>query len=363
MIIGVLSDTHHDRANAVSHIMAEFKRRGVKLIIHCGDIAHKHLNPELFGGLPVICALVEEQVGEAVFQAPPAGWIYTVPGDRIRQITPYVRAYIGHKRAFEFLTGSEQKLNEMLSEIRKQHDGVRWLFTGHTHHQIYKRGKLIDLINPGAVEDSLDGGYEFAVLDTDTEEMVFSRILRTKPVTPSFSVGVISDSLNISEMDSDFWARLREEFEKRGVSHVIHCGNIAMGDIGRSELEGFRVHYNLRPDQKNPKSFENWERITEEDPTVAINGYRFYIQLNLGVNLLDQSEVDMHMFCLKLRQRFPETSYVLCGATNDALYEEGEQARIINPGDCLNDRSFAVICLPRAEIIFGHVPVDPLPTI
>jgi len=362
MIIGILSDTHHDRANAVPHIMAEFLKRGVQLIIHCGDIEPKHLDPKLFGGLPVICALTEGQVEKEEFQTPPEGWIYTTPGNRIVQVAEGICFYLGHKRAFEFLTGSEKKLNEMLSSIRRDHDGVRFLFTGHTHHGIYKRGRLIDLINPGAVEDSLDG-YEFAVLDTTTEEIVFSRIPKTKPVKQTFSVGVISDSLNIGDMDVDFWVRLRAELESRGVTHVIHCGNIAMGDIGRPELSGFIVHYNLRPDQKDSKSFKNWERIPVEDPTVTIGGYKFYVQLDLGATLLEQSEVDMHMFCLKLRQKFPETSYVLCGATNDALYEEGEQARIINPGDCLNDRSFCVICLPRAEITFGHVPVDPLPAI
>jgi predicted phosphodiesterase len=370
MKLGIVADTHHDKANALEHIIAEFKKRGVEVIIHCGDITAKHLNPDLFGGLPVICALVEEQVGTEAFLTPPAGWKYTEPGDRIRHITPYVRAYIGHKRAFEFLTGSEKKLNEMLNEIRRKHDGVRYLFAGHTHHGIYKRGKLIDFINPGAVEDSLDGGYEFAVLDTDTEEIVFSRILRTTPVKakPPFSVGVISDSLNISDMDVNFWVKLRKEFENRGVSHVIHCGNIALCDVGQPELAGFKVSYNLRTDQlrHDPNSagrFENWKRITAEDPIVEINGYKFYVQLDLGATLLDQSEVDMHVFCLKLRQKYPETSYVLCGFTNDALYEEGEQSRIINPGDCLNDRGFAVICLPRAEITFGHVPVDPLPAI
>ena len=362
MIIGILSDTHHDRANAIPHIIAEFKKRGVELIIHCGDIEAKHLKPELFGGLSVICALTEGQAEKEEFQTPPIGWMYTTPGNRIVRVANDICFYLGHKRAFEFLTGSEQSLNAMLSEIRRDHDGVRYLFTGHTHHGISKRGQLIDLINPGAVEDSLDG-YEFAVLDTETEELVFSRIPRTTPIRPTFSVGVISDSLNISDMDVDFWARLRTEFENRGVTTVIHCGNIAMGDIGRPEFDGFQVYYNLRPDQKDSKAFRNWERISAEDPTVTIEGYKFYIQLDLGATLLEQSEVDMHMFCLKLRQLFPETSYVLCGATNDALYIEGEQARIINPGDCLNDRSFCVICLPRAEITFGHVPVDPLPVI
>ena len=49
MIIGILSDTHHDRANAIPHVVEEFKKRGVETIFHCGDIEPKHLNYELFG--------------------------------------------------------------------------------------------------------------------------------------------------------------------------------------------------------------------------------------------------------------------------------------------------------------------------
>jgi predicted phosphodiesterase len=38
MILGILSDTHHDTAQAIPHVVAEFQRRGVELIFHCGDI-------------------------------------------------------------------------------------------------------------------------------------------------------------------------------------------------------------------------------------------------------------------------------------------------------------------------------------
>jgi putative phosphoesterase len=37
MIIGVLSDTH-GRAGTVANALAEFRARGVELLIHCGDI-------------------------------------------------------------------------------------------------------------------------------------------------------------------------------------------------------------------------------------------------------------------------------------------------------------------------------------
>jgi predicted phosphodiesterase len=358
MIWGVIADTHEDKMNALAHIMAEFKKRNVEAIVHAGDIEPKHLKAELFGNLPVICALTESQIKKKEFARPPKGWIFTQPGKRVYNFCN-TKIYVGHKRAFEFLTGSEADLVHTLNIIRKDNDLVRWLFSGHTHHQIYKQGHLINFVNPGAVESSFEG-YEFAVINTETDEIVFSRLPKTKPLKERFSVGVISDSLNISDLDADFWKRLAEEFKKHNIKHCIHCGNLAEHDIGRKELEGFEVYYTLRSDQKNRSAPGNWHLIAAEQPVVEINGYRFYVQLYLGADLLEQSEYDMHRLCLKLRRQYPEIDFVLCGFTNDAFYEEGEQVRIINPGDIVKDRNYAVISLPNAEITFSRVPVEPL---
>lgn len=359
MIWGILSDTHKDRMNAIPHIIAEFKKRGVEVIIHCGDIKVEHLDPDLFGKLPVVCALVEEQAENPKFATPPNNWRFTRPKDRIIDIGD-TRLYVGHKRAFEFLAGSEAKLMETLNTIRRDHEWVRWLFSGHTHHQIYNQSHLINFVNPGAVEDSFDG-FEFAIINTEIDEIIFSRILPTTPTKKPFSIGAISDSLNISELDPYFWKGLAEKFKENNVGHIIHCGNLALEDVGQEELKDFEVHYNLRPDQTHVKnSPKNWHLIPQDEPVVKINGYRFYVQLDLGATLLEQSEYDMHLLCLNLRRKHPEISFVLCGFTNNAFLEEGEEVRIINPGDVVKDRSFAVITLPCTEITFGHVPVEPL---
>ena len=362
MILGVLSDTHEDEAVAIPHIIAEFKKRHVELIIHCGDIAIKHLDPNLFGGLPVVCALTKEQSEKTDFPDPPKGWTFTRHGNRIYQLTEYQRAYIGHATSFEFLIGSEAKLEQKLHEVRTQCDDVRYFFSGHTHHQIYKQGHLVNFVNPGAVEDSFDG-YEFAVINTKIQEIVYCRIPKTVSSKKTFSVGVISDSFDISEMDSTFWAKLATEFKKRGVNHIIHCGNISMKDIGRPEFEGMSVNYYLRPkDQKYDGSHPGWTQIPGEHPIVDIEGCKFCVQRELGADLEEKSEYQMHKLCLGLRREYPEISYVLCGLTNHAFLEEGSEVRIINPGGIgRGDRNFAVICLPRTEITFGHVPVDPLP--
>ncbi|MBN2313683.1 MAG: metallophosphoesterase family protein [Sedimentisphaerales bacterium] len=360
MIIGVLSDTHHDRANAIPHIIKEFKKRKVEVIFHCGDIESKHLNPDLFGNLPVVCALIEEQKDREEFCFPPNGWRFTVPGDRIVTLPNGLRFYIGHKRAFEFLKGAEAELTKTLEEIRKDYDCVQWLFSGHTHHQIFKQDLLINFLNPGAVESSFDG-YEFAVIDTDTHQTTFSRIPTTKPVMRPFSIGIISDSLNISELDVNFWAQLAGQLRKKRIKHIIHCGNISVKDIGRKELSSFTVHYFLREDQINPSSVpDNWQLIPRQEPTVIIGGYRFHIQLELGVTILDKSEMDMHRLSLETRGKHPETNFILFGSTNYAFLEEGEQARIINPGDVVRGRNYAIIKLPTTEITFSSILPPPL---
>jgi predicted phosphodiesterase len=360
MIIGVLSDTHRDRANAIPHIVKEFKRRNVEVIFHCGDIEPKHLDEDLFGNLPVVCALIEEQKGTKEFCFPPRQWKFTEPEDRIVTLPNGLRFYVGHKRSFEFLTGAETELIKTLEEIRRDYDCVQCLFSGHTHHQIYKQDPLISFVNPGAVESSFDG-YEFAVIDTERNETTFSRIPSTKPVKRPFSVGIISDSLNVSELDADFWANLARECKKRRVKHIIHCGNISLKDVGRKELSGFTVHYFLRKDQKNPSNVpDNWKLISWERPTVSIGGYRFHVQLDLGVTILDKSEIDMHRLSLQTRSDYPETNFILFGSTNYAFLEEGEQVRIINPGDVVRDRNYAVITLPTTEITFSSILPPPL---
>ena len=355
MIIGILSDTHHDKINAIPYVVEEFKRRKVTIIFHCGDIDPKHLDCHLFGNLPVVCALIEEQRGIKDFCFPPHGWRFTVPGDRIVTLPNGQRFYVGHKRAFEFLTGAETELIKTMETIRRDYDCVQWLFSGHTHHQIYKQNPLISFVNPGAIEDSYDG-YEFAVLDTETKEITFSRIPKTKPVKKEFSVGIISDSLNISELDVDFWANSAKQFKKRKVKNIIHCGNINIGDIGREELNEFNIHYFLRADQKNPPEVKNnWKLICQEEPIVEVNGYKFYVQLDLGATILEQSEIDMHKLSLSIRKKYPETSFILFGSTNYAFLEEGEQVRIINPGDVVRDRSYSIVTLPNTEIVFSSI--------
>lgn len=361
MIALVLSDTHGIDEKIIRAIVKEgVEKRNIELIIHCGDIKPRHANSELFNGFPVFCALTEDQVENPAFQNPPPGWTYTMPGERIINVNG-IKMYLGHKRAFDFLRGSERSLQMFMDELRKDNDELRLVLCGHTHHQIFVQTPLVNFVNPGAVETGFNG-HEFAVIDTDTNQIVFSRQEKTKPIIPTFSVGVISDSSRISKLDTKFWEKFDKEMLERDVGIIIHCGNIAVEDIGRPELEKFTIYCNLRQDQlgKIKSVPPNWQIIPTEEPIVEINGYRFFVRHDLGISLIRRSEIDMGDLCLKLRRQFNELDFVLCGFTRNALLVEQEQTCIVNPGDVVRDRDFAVICLPRCEITFGHVPLDPI---
>lgn len=362
MKVGIMSDTHNDPQHATPHVIQQFKKRGVKLVVHCGDIEAQDLDAGLYGDFPVVCALNLEQVEKEKFCNCPPGWQFTVPDQRVVDVSG-VRMYVGHKRSWRFLVESEKSIMAFLEAWRKDHDGLRWFFAGHTHQQFYVKTPMAGLVNPGAVCNSCNG-HAYAIVDTDTNEVVFSRIPIGNPCEKTFSVGVISDTLKISQMDSNFWSHLATEFKTRDVTTIIHCGNIEASDIGRPELADFAVRVYLRDDQLHyeHKMPCNWRAIDRHETVVEVNGFRFFVQLDLGASFLDQTEIEMHSLCLAITKDFPALDYVLCGSECNALYVEDPHTSIINPGDAYRGRSFAVICLPdRQEITFGYVPVDPLP--
>jgi predicted phosphodiesterase len=384
-----MSDTHSDKSGATPHIIREFKRRGVEVIFHCGDLSKEDLvkGENLYEKLPVTYALVDGQNTDQFFvDNCPKGWQFTRANDRVRQLIDGTWVYIGHKYHLHFLRASETDFNAMLTALREKFDGLRYVFGGHLHFQTYKQGQLISFINPGAMENdvgcgAVGYGYEYAVVDTDTGEIVFSRILPAMDDRPTFSLGIISDSLDISHRDGTYWTRLAKEFKARDVSHIIHCGNLALEDIGRPELADFvAVHYTILNDQvsdhrklqKSGKIPSYWRVISEENPDdgaiVDISGpgenpyiWRCYVQLDLGLKFKTISEMGMDSMAMQIRRKYPQTEFVLCGFTREGLLVEGQQVTTINPGNVNTDRSFAVICLPRREITFGHVPYSVLP--
>ncbi|MDP2910131.1 MAG: metallophosphoesterase family protein, partial [bacterium] len=290
MKIGALSDTHYTK-NPILPIISIFKEKGVEQVIHCGDIIADHVDPELFGHLPVDCALTDEQPNLPEFSRPPNQWRFTKPNDRVLWLDRETKIYLGHKRFFEILTKSETDFMKTLNEIRRDHDGLRWLFGGHTHHQILRKNHVISCVNPGAVENFK--GAEYAIVDTQTGDVTFSRIPPELPNKGVFKVGVISDSRHVSSLDPYFWHKLIARFKLEGVRYVIHCGNISSSDIGRPEFGDFKVYFYPDKGQDRLTKPENWEMIDPNQPVVDIEGYKFCVQYGLGEEMIEQSERDM----------------------------------------------------------------------
>ncbi|MBU3942479.1 metallophosphoesterase family protein [Patescibacteria group bacterium] len=362
MILGIMGDTHKDIANIIHLIVEAFIRAGVEIIIHTGDIETKHLNAELFGNIPVICALTNGQEKELDFQFPPHGWVFTYPGNRVKVFKNF-SIYVGHKKLYELLRKKESEFRESLEILGRDYDGIRWLFAGHVHRQIFDQDPLINCVNPGAVEGA-SWGYEYAIVKTKKREVTFSRILPTQPTIEKFKIAVISDSRNVSQLNPPFWEKLAERLKQEGVQEIIHCGNLVTEDIGIEALKDFKVHYTLHEGQANSrKPHDNWQIIRPNNPIVDINGYRFCVQHGLGGSLISKSEIDMLKLSLELAQKYPSIDYVLFGLTRAAFLEENEQLWILNPGDIINDQNFATIELPQNEITFGRIPFDPLPVL
>lgn len=369
MILGILGETHQLKGNGLERAINDMKANGVSLIFNVGDLVQEDQDPEKFGNIPVVCALVDDQDKDPAFANPPPGWMYTKPGKRIIPFENEV-ARLGHKLTWDSLNQTSTEFQRELDELRLNNEWLRYIFSGHTHVPFLNETGLVKIINPGAITDAISKYIEYALLNTESGEITFVQLYQTEPVIDKFVTGVISDSSRISLIDPAFWGLLRDEFKKRGVTNIIHCGNILFPDIGRPELADFQVYYNLRDDQlrhgRELKDIpDNWHPVrekTEDDPVVTINGYRFCVKLELGATISQMSVVQTEILCQDFRKQYHELDFVLCGFTRNCTLIGGYIPYVLNPGDVINDRNFATIELgKRIAITFGHVPIANLP--
>lgn len=378
MLLGIMGDTHDVDQDIVKKVVDDLKKRGAQVIVHTGDIEKQHLSADLFSSLPVVCVLTNQQQFDKDFSFPPSGWTFTRPGNsmismpdkaqnvmeniiasklaianRIVNLGPVV-IYAGHERSTDVLMNGS-KFNEFIEILNQVYEGVRLVFTGHTHHQFLIQRNGVSWINPGAV-CPLFFEHEYALVNTDNNEIIFTRLPLTKSNIKAQTVGLVSDTGNISDRDEQFWSQLAVEFKERDVSIVVIDGGFRPSDIGRIELSDFQVFYNHLPIQGEiHHKPDNWHRISEDNPVLELCGHYFLIQHNLGIDLDGKTEVEMVKFVRQQSQKYQHIDIVVCGGIHDALFEEQQEVMIINPGDARNHRKFATICFPRCEVTFSSV--------
>ena len=175
MRVGVVSDTH-DRAASVVAALAALRERGVRLVLHCGDIESVE-TVRLFGDFPTHFVLGNWDgdwiSGVNCGRAPRA------PDGRKRDATRL-------RRAIEAVGGT---LHEPWGELELEGRQVAWvhgndrallreleqsgcydyLFYGHTHAaERHPAGRTL-VVNPGAMFKVHP--VRFALLDTDSGEV------------------------------------------------------------------------------------------------------------------------------------------------------------------------------------------------
>lgn len=406
MKYGIVSDSHKVEDENLLRVTDDLIGRGAEMFIHAGDLDLKHKELRFFGGLPVACALTRDQhpAINPDFVTAPAGWHFTMPAmlepsrsvisdevtrqaleklglipedASIRQRLSYnnianrvviwgkTKIYLGHERSHDVLADRALFL-DFLKDIDQVSDGVTLICTGHTHFAFLVQSGRKTWINPGAVmvlpESIMPGdAHSYALYDSSNGEVVFCRIPVVKYDLDPITVGVIADTDNVATLDTGYWAKLAREFHDRGTSVIIMCGNHWGGDIGRPEFSGFDVHYNILPHQQSlPGSVpSNWHRINPDFPIVEINGFKLLVDYDFGMGLSEQEEYGSLTMAAEMSKKYRNhhVDFLLCGQSQDALYEEGDSIAILCPGNSRNRRKFATICLPRREVTFGAVRI------
>lgn len=158
MLIGIISDSH-DNLNAVKKATGVFSQRGVKILIHAGDIVSPFVTPLLsFAGLEKIYAVFGNNDGEYLG--------LTSTFSTIGEIK---------KPPFYFKLANKKIviLHEPWEKILMENAECDILIYGHLHQVKINRGKRNNkplIINSGECCGYISGKSTVVILDLETEK-------------------------------------------------------------------------------------------------------------------------------------------------------------------------------------------------
>jgi putative phosphoesterase len=152
MKLGIISDTH-DRAERVAQALAEFRRRGVERIVHCGDVTGPRI-VQLFDGWTADFVL-----GNCDWD--PGGLERAMTGVGATLHQPFGELELAGRR-IAWIHSHDERLFQALEYA----DHYDYLFYGHTHvAEQHRTGKTL-VVNPGALHRARV--KQCGVLDTET---------------------------------------------------------------------------------------------------------------------------------------------------------------------------------------------------
>ena len=158
MKIGILSDTHNDSGMTVRSL-AEFRRRGINLLFHCGDLTTAEM-VVLFQGFGVyfVRGNMDRHHVPALKKATAAqaGAQWLGKGDCVAL----------HGKSISISHGDRETLFEELLLAKPD-----YLFHGHTHRRRDERVGPTRIINPGALGGVQHEVRSICVLDLATDQL------------------------------------------------------------------------------------------------------------------------------------------------------------------------------------------------
>jgi len=159
MKIGIVSDTHGQHRRLAT-AMAEFARRGVQALVHCGDIGRSCMETLADAGVPVyaVAGNMDRDVRDLAEAAARCG---VALAEEVA-IVP-----LGDGRNLAATHGNDLRiLSELIAGGR-----FPYVCHGHTHKQADFRSGGVRVINPGALHNG--SSRTAAVLDTDADSVEF----------------------------------------------------------------------------------------------------------------------------------------------------------------------------------------------
>jgi hypothetical protein len=163
MKIGVLSDTHDNLTNLVP-VLETFKERGIKTLIHCGDLTSLDMISHFkgfrmiytIGNMDVATGAIKKRI-EKMNTDNFAGMVYRGKLDG-------VPVAVTHSHI-------DGKVMELVQEQR-----FKWIFHGHTHEKRDEVVRGVRIVNPGALGGLGREPRSFCIVDLDTEDVEFIQV-------------------------------------------------------------------------------------------------------------------------------------------------------------------------------------------
>lgn len=160
MKIGVLSDTHDQLANLLT-VLETCRERGIKTLIHCGDLTGfdmvSHFNGFRViytpGNMDYATGTIKKRF-EGLHEDNFVGEVFTGQLDGV-----WVAAVHSHIKG------------QVMDLARRKR--YKWIFHGHTHQRRDKVVKGARIINPGALGGLGKESRSFCVVDLHTDDVEF----------------------------------------------------------------------------------------------------------------------------------------------------------------------------------------------